>query len=89
VRRYRRITGNIIRQRLDRLAELPRRDLEQLLGRPAQHLVMGEDQRPYLVTSVLMCRPGGAIWAHVCVATAGWDDAAPIVRSAALTAPTH
>ena len=83
--RRRRMISNIIQQRLAALSELPRRELEQLLGRPAEHLVMGEDRRPYLMTSVVMRRPDGTIWAHVYVATGGWDEADPVIRSAALT----
>jgi hypothetical protein len=75
----------IVQQRLKALSGLSRAELEQLLGRPAEHLVMGDDQRPYLITSVVMRRPGGAIWVHMYVATAGWDEVDPVIRSAALT----
>jgi hypothetical protein len=75
----------IIQRRLKALAQLSRPELEQLLGRPAEHLVMGDDQRPYLITSVIMRRPGGAIWVHMYVATGGWDEVDPVIRSAALT----
>lgn len=78
------MVGNIIQERLAALSELPRSELEQLLGRPAEHLVMGDDQRPYLMTSVLMRRPDGTIWAHMYVATGGWDEAEPVIRSAVL-----
>ncbi|GIH13084.1 hypothetical protein [Rugosimonospora africana] len=84
MRRHRRMVGNIIQERLARLSELSRSELEQQLGLPAEHLVMGEDQRPYLMTSVLMRRPDGSIWAHVYVATGGWDEVEPVIRSAAL-----
>ncbi|WP_345632014.1 hypothetical protein [Rugosimonospora acidiphila] len=79
--------GQIIQERITTLSRLSRRELEQLLGRPAEHLVMGEDERPYLMTSVVMRRPDGAIWAHVYVATGGWDEADPVIKSAALTSP--
>jgi hypothetical protein len=79
------MVANIIQERLAALSELPRSELEQLLGRPAEHLVMGDDQRPYLMTSVLMRRLDGTIWAHVYVATGGWDEAEPIIRSTVLT----
>ncbi|HEY2675279.1 MAG TPA: hypothetical protein VGJ07_33535 [Rugosimonospora sp.] len=85
MRRHRRMVGHIIQQRLMALSQLSRAELDQLLGRPAEHLVMGDDQRPYLMTSVVMRRPDGSIWAHVYVATGGWDEVDPVIRSAALT----
>jgi hypothetical protein len=75
----------IVQRRLKALSQLSHQELEHLLGRPAEQLVMGDDQRPYLITSVLMRRPGGAIWAHMYVATGGWDEVDPVIRSAALT----
>ena len=88
MRKRRRLVANIIHQRIAALSRLSRPELESLHGRPEQHLVMGDDQRPYLMTSVVMRRPGGEFWVHVCVATGGWDQDVPIVRSAALTSPS-
>src|SRR6266545_3652735 len=39
--------------------------LRPYLGRPTEHLVMGDDQRPYLVTAVAVRRSSGGLYLHV------------------------
>ncbi len=56
--------------------------LRPYLGRPTEHLVMGDDQRPYLVTAVAVRRSSGGLYLHVGVHDGQWADGVPVVRSA-------
>ena len=70
---------------LDALAHGSCEQLRRYLGRPAEDLVMGPDQRPYLVTTVAVRRPAGGLYLHVGVHTGDWDGGVPVVRSAVVT----
>ena len=75
---------------LDALACATYEQLERYVGRPAEQLIMGADQRPYLVTAVAVRRPAGGLYLHVGVNTGDWDEAVPVVRSTVVTfAPTN
>jgi hypothetical protein len=60
-------------------------ELNRYLGRPAEQLIMGTDQRPYLVTAVAVRRLSGGLYLHVGVNNGDWDEGAPVVRSAVVT----
>jgi hypothetical protein len=74
---------------LDALAHGTCGQLKRYLGRPAEQLVMGPDQRPYLVTAVAVRRPSGGLYLHVGVNTGDWDQGIPVVRSAVVTFKGH
>jgi hypothetical protein len=74
---------------LDALAGATREQLAQYVGRPAEQLIMGVDQRPYLITAVAVQRPAGGLYLHVGVTTGDWDDAVPVVRSTVVSIDIH
>jgi len=70
---------------LEALASATYEQLSRYLGHPAEQLIMGADQRPYLVTAVAVRRPAGGLYLHVGANTADWDEAVPVVRSTVVT----
>jgi hypothetical protein len=67
---------------LDALAAGTCEELIRYLGRPTEQLIMGADQRPYLVTAIAVRRSSGSLYLHVGVTNAEWDHGVPVVRSA-------
>jgi hypothetical protein len=70
---------------LDALAAGTCQELTRYLARPVEQLIMGADQRPYLVTAVAVRRAVGSLYLHVGVTNAEWDTGVPVVRSAVVT----
>jgi hypothetical protein len=84
MRRRHRIATGIAERQLEELDGVPRRELTELLGRPVQVLVMGPDDCPYLITTLVLRHFGGTLRVHVGVDTGGWDTTAAVVRTALL-----
>jgi hypothetical protein len=76
------VATTIAQAYLDGLSAGPGDQLRACLGRPVEELVMGEDQRPYLVTVVAVRRPSGGLYLHVGVSSGDWDRSVPVIRSA-------
>jgi hypothetical protein len=69
------VAAAIAEQQLEAVVGLPRGELARIVGASVEALVMGEDMRPYLASTVVVGHAAGEVGVHVSVSTSGWDRA--------------